>query len=426
MKINFNNPVWKTAIYGIEREALRVDQQGNLALTDHPKVFGDKLENKFITTDFSESQLEMVTPTFSDVNKLYDYLGKLYDYVASKLGDELIWPFSMPCKLPDEQDIPIAKYGALGNKHTEYRQKLKEKYGGKKQLISGIHYNFSFSDEAILDLQKQMSNDDDFQEFKNKIYLKIARNYLRFGFVIVSLFGCSNIVHESYDEQTISHLQKRDSSSFILEDGISIRNSKYGYCNDKEFYPDYSSLDHYIRSVEKFVDDGLLSEPKELYAIVRLKSSKIDWEYLKKGVSYLEVRNIDINPFDKRGIDKNSLNFLHVFMLWLLQKEESDFTDWQKEGKQNLLKISESGFSDELLLKKDGQDILATDYITDIFYEVIQIANEIGTRVVLGNNGELADKMDDLLFIAEGLNKSEKYKLEIDENISFSDIASLS
>ena len=46
---------------GVEKEGLRTDLQGQLVHTPHPAALGSALTHPHITTDFSESQLELVT-----------------------------------------------------------------------------------------------------------------------------------------------------------------------------------------------------------------------------------------------------------------------------------------------------------------------------------------------------------------------------
>ena len=138
--------------FGIEREALRVTPQGKLAVTKHPEVFGSKLMHPYITTDFSESQVELITPAFDNIQETYDFLNTLYDITALNIADEYLWPQSMPCDIPEDKHIPIAQFEDCEACHKAriYREELFKKYGGKKQLISGIHFNFSF-DESMFE-----------------------------------------------------------------------------------------------------------------------------------------------------------------------------------------------------------------------------------------------------------------------------------
>ena len=164
--------------FGIEREGLRVTQEGKLADTPHPEVFGDKLKNPFITTDFSESQIEMITPVCQTINQVHRSLASLYHQTIKGLQrKEYLWPQSMPCLLEEKQVVPIAHFTSdeEGRALMAYRKLLLDKYGAKKQLISGIHYNFSFSETLLKKLFLERGASQSYQLFKDQVYLKIVR-----------------------------------------------------------------------------------------------------------------------------------------------------------------------------------------------------------------------------------------------------------
>jgi glutamate--cysteine ligase len=165
--------------FGLEIECQRVLSSGDLALTPHPPVFGDKTKNPRITTDFSESQIEMITTTFNSVEEVYEELNTINLEVESSIGNELLWPLSMPPKLPDEECIPIACFSDSENgKNMEiYRKGLALRYGKKMQMISGIHYNFSFGEGMINYLYKKFGNKKDKRLFTDEIHFGLARNF---------------------------------------------------------------------------------------------------------------------------------------------------------------------------------------------------------------------------------------------------------
>ena len=316
--------------YGIEREGLRVTNEGKLALTPHPKVFEKKICNPYITTDFSESQIEVITPTFNSVEECYNFTNVLYDIVAQEIGDEYLWPISMPCILPEDKDIPIAEFCEcpMGINARRYREQLMKKYGGKRQLISGIHYNFSFQDDFLKELHKKVGEGTSFREFKDNVYLKLVRNYLRYRWLIIYLLCGSNVIHDSFEKEYIESLNKINEDTYHNESALSYRNSQYGYKNNIDLYPNYDSVKAYVDSMNNFVKDKVLESHKELYSQVRLKAADIDnfLESLEKdGIKYLEYRSLDINPFEKGGISLNDLKFLEVFNIFLLVKGESDY-----------------------------------------------------------------------------------------------------
>ena len=365
--------------FGIEREALRLDKNGYLAKSDHPEEFGDKAHNPYITTDFSESQIEVITPALSDIKETYDFTRALYDIVAMEIGDEYLWPDSMPCIIPDDKDIPVAKFDNNSKEAQEYREKLLLKYGGKKQLISGIHYNFSFDESIIEKLYEDSKRKLSYKEFKNSIYLKVARNYLRYRWLIVYLLGAAPIVHESFIDSCKCPLKEVNHSEYSSLGAISHRNGKCGYKNKVDLFPSYNSVNEYLESIDRYIKDELIENYKELYSQVRLKPSdtkNFKESLLNDGIRYLEYRTIDINPFEKGGISLDDLKFLQVFNIYLLIKEESGFENWQEEALENQQLIAVHGI-DNIELKHDGKWINRIDFGLEILNEIKSINNEL-------------------------------------------------
>lgn len=359
---------------GVEREALRVSFEGELSKKDHPKSFGDKINNPYITTDFSESQVEMITPPQKNSEEVYNALSSLYDIVSLEIGDEYLWPQSMPSIVPDDKDIPIANYDESeeGKKSRLYRENLIIKYGGKKQLISGIHYNFSFNDEFLKNLYDGVG---EFKDFKNNIYLKMARNYLRYRWVLIYLLGATSTVHKSYYKDCDKCLESIAECSFSSDGALSYRNGECGYKNNVDLFPSYKSVNDYIESVQRFIDDKLINEPKELYSQIRLKAkdkNNVLNSLKENGINYLEYRSIDINPFDKCGISLNDLKFLQLFNIYLLIKDESDYKLWQEEALENQHTIAKEGIKD-INFKRDGKFISKKVWALEILEEINHI-----------------------------------------------------
>lgn len=377
--------------FGVERETLRIDREGKLALTKHPKVFECKISHPYITTDFSESQIELITPTVNTVEETYSFLNLLYDITALEIKDELLWPQSMPCSIPEDDFIPVADYGDCGNGKgaSDYRKKLLKKYGGKKQLISGIHYNFSFNEELIKDLYKLLRKEEDYREFRDNIYLKVVRNYLRYRWLLIYLLGGTTIMHESFGDKCVVNLDKVSKDGFSNDGVVSYRNSECGYKNPIDLYPDYSSVKDYVTSVNRFIDDKLIDSHKELYTQIRLKAidnTKFLESLLNDGINYLEIRSIDINPFSKAGISLEDLNFINIFTIYLLIKEESSYETWQQEAQNNQNIISMYGQMD-VVLNKNGKTISKKDWALEILSEIRVMNNELclGKEEVVDN-----------------------------------------
>lgn len=376
--------------FGVEREGLRVGVKGELSRNKHPKVFGNKIMNPYITTDFSESQLELITPVFNTSKEVYDFLNALYDIVALEIGDEYIWPESMPCIIPDDREIPIATFCKCkqGEEARAYREELLRKYGGKIQLISGIHYNFSLDDDVLNKLYENSSKKEDFKTFKDNLYLKIVRNYLRYRWLLIYLLGSTGVVHSSYKGECLKKLDNISQGAYSCEGIVSYRNSDCGYGNRVTLFADYTSTKEYVNSLKRFINDGLIQSPKEFYSSVRPKGknpNKILESLLNEGIQYLEYRSIDINPFSKGGISLEDLEFLELFNLYLLFKEESNYKDWQIDGLENQKNIARNGGLDIELIR-DGEKVSKVQWGLEILNEI----RDINHILNLGK-GELID-----------------------------------
>ncbi|KMY53254.1 bifunctional glutamate--cysteine ligase/glutathione synthetase [Bacillus sp. FJAT-27231] len=315
-------PYLLKARYGIEKEGQRVDLSGNLAKTDHPKSISIRDEHPYIQRDFSETQMELITPVTETLEELFNYLAAIHDVAYRSMGDnEMLWPLSMPPQLPEkEEDIVIAKFKSFEN--VLYRESLSNSYGRRKQMISGVHFNFEFSDELIQSLFNLQSEIKDYQHFKTEIYLKVTRNYLRYRWLVTYFYGASPSSEKNFFEE-----------GSLNEPVRSIRSSKYGYTNSDDVRVSYSSIRNYISDLSLMVKRGLLVEEKEFYSAIRLRGGHQVSDLEEHGVSYVELRNIDLNPFETYGISYEQAEFLHLFLIYLLWKDEDNHCDeWVEMG----------------------------------------------------------------------------------------------
>ncbi|MBC8005016.1 MAG: bifunctional glutamate--cysteine ligase GshA/glutathione synthetase GshB, partial [Verrucomicrobia bacterium] len=325
-KESLKGNVWLDALFGIERENIRVDKRGKLALTTHPEVFGNKAKHPYITTDFSESQVEMITPPLPSIGQALGFLETLHDIVSLELKDEYLWPQSIPPILPDEDQIPVARYEGDHKAAEHYREFLAQKYGAKNLLFSGIHFNLSFSDKLLEMLYRKSKSALTFEEFKDEAYLKTMRQVLRLRWLYILLFGNSPVVDSSMKLQC--KLSPYTIDSNII--GLSIRNSCFGYQNLDELYPDYQSVMGFKNSVDQMISEGKLVAHKELYSPVRPKFTNGP-----DHISYIELRFIDINPLTRAGITKEALHFLHAMALYGLLSDEPDDFDVKAQALAN-------------------------------------------------------------------------------------------
>lgn len=301
-KIAVDAPILQ-ATFGLEREGLRVNQNGKLAQTSHPKAFGSRNFHPTIQTDFSEQQLELITPIAPSTKEARRFLAAITDVAGRTIPkNEVIWPLSMPPKL-SPAEIQIAH---LENDFERYyREGLAKKYGKTLQAISGIHYNMELGPDLIQALFK-VSDYKNIRLFKNDLYLKLARNFLRFRWFLTYLYGAAPIAEEGFLTREISQPVR------------SIRNSDLGYVNDQKIHISYSSLESYVSDIEKYVAQGDLIAEKECYMPVRFRGQKENRLYLEKGITYLEFRCFDLDPFEVLGISQETMDTVHLFLLALL------------------------------------------------------------------------------------------------------------
>ncbi|WVE61279.1 bifunctional glutamate--cysteine ligase GshA/glutathione synthetase GshB [Enterococcus faecium] len=342
-------PFIDQARFGIEREGQRVDLAGNLAKTDDPAIFGDRTYHPYIQTDFSETQTEMITPVTDSIPELFQYLAAVYDVTARSIPkEEMIWPLSMPPALPEKDEaIIIAKLKNFED--VLYRRYLAKEYGKRKQMVSGIHFNFEFGDELLRTLFSHQEEFQDFSEFKTELYLKTARNFMRYRWIITYLFGASPMSEKNYflDE---SHPQ---------EPVRSIRNSALGYTNHPNVKVSYASMKQYLADIERMIEEGKLSEEKEFYTPLRFRGGKKVADLATTGVRYIELRNIDLNPYARLGINPEQVRFLQLFLMYMLWTEEKEDCDqWVAEGTTRNNKVALEQPSDQTEFHQEGREIL--------------------------------------------------------------------
>lgn len=308
--------LFKKMRIGLEKESQRVTPSGDLAQTNHPSILGSRDYHPYIQTDFSETQMELITPVFDTTTEIMNFLGALHDVsIRSMEQEERLWPLSMPPVLPEcDCGIKIAKLTNQGD--VNYRRYLAKVYGKRKQMVSGIHYNFEFPKEMLEELFEQQTEFKSMAELSTAIYLKVSRQYLRYRWLLTYLIGASPFAESGYftDEEPKQPVR-------------SIRNSQYGYTNRPEIHVSYNSLDTYVNDIERLVDTGALIEAKEFYSSVRLRGGNDLDDLLESGIRYIELRNIDLDPWAKYGITNWSLDFIHLFvmlMLWLPEENISD------------------------------------------------------------------------------------------------------
>lgn len=343
--------------FGLEKENIRTSLDGELSLKPHPQVFGDKATHPYITTDFAESQVEMVTPIFSSTHDVLKFMEALHDLVSLELDNEILWPYSLPPKLPE--DDSLIKAAQFTNPEiTEYREYLASKYGKRKQLLSGVHFNFSFCDKFLDRLYTKFSRKYSYREFKDQVYLKVARYYLKYSWLIIYLTGASSVAHESYVGCCKCPMDKLTEDSFVFSGSSSFRNGVNGYRNLEEFYVSYNSLYDYINDIKLAIDNEQIIAAKEYYSQIRLKGSSkqgILDDLYDHGINYVEIRTLDLNPLTKVGITEESLDLIHLFLVYSLVAEDFEMSHEEYHNSNlNQILAADADNSKEIMLHDKG------------------------------------------------------------------------
>lgn len=392
---------------GIERESLRFNAEGHLAHTPHPKELGSALTNRFITTDFAESLLEFITPVNTSVDTLLDQLTDIHYFANTKMGDEHLWPMSMPCFVGSEDDIQLAQYGTSnsGKMKTLYREGLKRRYGSLMQIISGVHFNFSFP-ESFWDVLYGKQNEQDRQDSKSEGYFGLIRNYYRFGWLIPYLFGSSPALCSSFLQGKKTQLPfDTIGKTLFLPYATSLRLSDLGYTNNAQstLKIGFNSLEQYLTGLSQAIrtpssdfakigvkvdgeyrqlNSNILQIENELYAPIRpkrvAKSGEKPSEALDRaGVEYIEVRSLDVNPFSPVGINETQVRFLDVFLVWAALSDSDlmggcELECWRANWRKVIVEGRKPGL--ELQIGCQGEVLGLTEWAHRVFAEFAEVA----------------------------------------------------
>ena len=341
---------------GVEKEALRVSADGYLSTRSHPESLGSALTNRYITTDFSEALLEFVTPAFETTWEALQCLCDIHQFTYANLGDELLWPSSMPCLIPEDAGIPLAQFGSsnVGRMKTIYRRGLGYRYGRQMQVIAGIHFNYSLPGGFWDVLREMLKDDQSPRDFQSEHYLRLIRNFRRMGWLVLYLFGASPALCKSFSRSAEAKLESLDTNTLYAPFGTSLRMSDIGYSNKNQSRINISlnNLDEYVRDLSEAIctvepayqeigvrrngeyrqlNANLLQIENEFYSPVRPKRVAQSGEQptaalRREGIEYVEIRSLDINPLDPSGINQNTMRFVEAFLVYCVL-EDSPFLD---------------------------------------------------------------------------------------------------
>ena len=435
-KIKFNR--------GIERETLRVSKDGSISKRPHPKSLGSALTNPYITTDFAEALIELVTPKFDNVDDLYSCLQDLHVFTAQNIDeDEFLWAHSMPCRIVKESDINIANYGSNNSgmlKHI-YRKGLRVRYGSIMQCVSGIHYNFSIDEKSYCDLLGSAYS----QEAVNNLYLGLIRNFKRNFWFILAQLGASPVADKSYVLERDHNLEKLNANDVFLPEATSLRMSNIGYQSpiQTSLGIRYNSLDGFIESVKKGIkmshiefnrlglfdaegnrqqiSDGIIQIENELYDTIRPKRTSPNGlrpaNALKEhGIEYVEIRGVDISPNALGGISKDQMHFLDLFLIHCFITRSSELTDKENIRLQkNHTDMVSSGQNNSTVISYKGKEISSGEAMVDLINELSLLAKTL--------DGDTKTYENALRAITTNKNQSAAIFSSLAEGKDFHDIA---
>ena len=371
---------------GVEKESLRAQPDGSLALTPHPAALGSALTHPHITTDFSESQLEFVTGVHPGALECLDELTQIHQFTyraLRELGEEMLWVSSMPCGLPTDENIPIGRYGTsnVGRAKSVYRMGLSHRYGRRMQTISGIHYNWSMPG------------------ISTEAYFGLIRNFRRHSFLLLYLFGASPALCSSFVAGRDHELQPLNANSLHMPHGTSLRMGRLGYQSDAQasLKVSYNSLESYAASLQEALTrpyppyeavgirnpggdynqlaTSLLQIENEFYGTIRPKRVIFPGErplhaLRERGVEYVEVRCMDLDPFVPAGIEASTMRLLDTFLLHcLLSPSPRDTPDEIAALARNQQRVAGRGREPGLRLERGNDEVQLTDWARQLLAE---------------------------------------------------------
>ncbi|MEO1574285.1 MAG: glutamate--cysteine ligase [Pseudomonadota bacterium] len=409
--------------YGIERETLRVDEAGVLAMTPHPGCLGSALTHPSITTDFSEALLEFVTSTAKAPWEVIQGLCELHQFTHGCLDSEFLWPLSMPGRLPESDQIPLANYGTsnVGQMKTVYRRGLGYRYGRAMQTIAGVHFNYSPARGFWQALARLRGDRRDEGIAQSAAYFVLVRNFRRYAWLILYLFGASPAVCRSFLEGRNHSLQLFDSDTLYLPNATSLRMSDLGYNSSAQSqlnislnslqeyvagltraietaYPPYSDIGIEVDGTWRQLSSSILQIANEFYSVVRPKrvarsGEKPTSALRERGVEYVEIRALDVSPFDPVGVSQSQVRFMECFLL-LCAISNCDIISpaEQVEMDANQLNVARQGRLPRLPMTSLGEATTLYQWSQVLFDRLDVIASHLDAAVGGSDNAEAVSK----------------------------------
>ncbi|HEY9118207.1 MAG TPA: glutamate--cysteine ligase [Marinobacter sp.] len=404
----FTASQWTGFRKGVEKEGLRVDRNGFIAQTPHPSSLGSALTHPRITTDYSEALLELITPVFDTTRGMLDSLRDIHRFVQHNLDDEVFWAASMPCELDGDASIPIAEYGTanIGQLKHVYRQGLAVRYGRMMQSIAGAHYNLSLPD-SFWDLwQQAVGNQQSLQDFKSDQYFWLIRNFRRRSWLLMLLFGASPALDASFVAGVHHDLSRFNDDTWCGRNATSLRMGDLGYHNNAQAslnicfnelktytdtlfraihtpWPPYEEIGIQRNGEFVQINTSVLQIENEYYSAVRPKRTTERGEkpiqaLESRGVEYIEVRCLDLDPFSPVGVNESQIDFLDLFLLDCLLSDSPRIDDDECDRlDDNYQDVVSRGRDPKLTLCRAGESVAVGDAASALLDRLEPLAEQL-------------------------------------------------
>ena len=390
------------------KESLRVTRDGMIAFTPHPRALGSALTHPALTTDYSEALIELITPAERDAALTLERLDDLHRYVYASLGDEILWNDSMPGLLPADDQIPIANYGTsnIGRLKTVYRRGLAYRYGRTMQCIAGIHYNYSLHEEVWRRLHADEESTATLVDYQSERYLAQIRNFRRRSWLLMYLFGASPVLDTKFLRGKPHKLDTFDADTLYRPYATSLRMSDLGYSNttaQAALHVDYNTLPGYLDALSKAVSEpypayeaigthrdgewiqintNVLQIENEFYSTIRPKRVTYSGErplhaLASRGVQYIEVRCLDIDPFEPTGIALETARFIDAFLLACALDEAGARLPRVQGGERELRQRDDGRAQAGLTLQRDGQPVTLQAWADDLMADIETVGRRL-------------------------------------------------
>lgn len=394
---------------GLEKESLRLTTGGRIAQTPHPSALGSALTHPWITTDYSEALIELITPPSQNPEDVLRFMSEIHAFAHQHLADELLLATSMPIGLDGDESIPIARYGHsnIGQMKHIYRRGLSYRYGRTMQSIAGVHFNYSANESLWPVLQELEEHRGQLSEFVADAYFGVIRNVHRYGWLLIYLFGNSPAICKSFfrgRESFASRFVELDADTLYRANATSLRMSDIGYRNDNQTsldisvnaiqeyiasleaainqpYPEYQSIGVKVDGEYRQLNANILQIENEYYSLIRPKQLTLSGEkptlaLKKRGVRYVELRALDLLCMQPAGISLDELRFLETFVIFCLLHESPSLDhDEKAECNRNSLNVACCARGKDFTLFRKGKPLPLKQWGSEILDELLPIAD---------------------------------------------------